>query len=176
VGSVTHYRWGQPQGQAAVLSYEGECTVGPTASAASSVPAGGSALASTLTKLGFAPAQIVQEIGWDADVDDDLRVALEDLTTTDLEDEDYADVADAVVVWFREGDDDLVDTLVDALTNLADGGFVVLLTPKAGRSDHVDPSEVEESAVTAGLHTAGAANVSPDWGAVRLVSPKGQRR
>ena len=38
------------------------------------------------------------------------------------------------------------------------------------------PSDIEESAVTAGLHTAGAANVSPEWGALRLVSPKGQRR
>jgi len=133
-------------------------------------------VASTLTKLGLSSGQVVQELGWDSDVDDALRLAIEDLTTTTLEDEDYADVADAVVVWFRDADDDLVDTLVDALTNLADGGFVVLLTPKAGRPDHVDPSEIEESAVTAGLHAAGAANVSADWGAVRLVSPRGQRR
>ncbi len=133
-------------------------------------------MASTLTKLGLSSGQVVQELGWDSDVDDALRLAIEDLTTTTLEDEDYADVADAVVVWFRDADDDLVDTLVDALTNLADGGFVVLLTPKAGRPDHVDPSEIEESAVTAGLHAAGAANVSADWGAVRLVSPRGQRR
>lgn len=133
-------------------------------------------MAATLTKLGLSSGQVVQELGWDSDVDDALRLAIEDLTTTTLEDEDYADVADAVVVWFRDADDDLVDTLVDALTNLADGGFVVLLTPKAGRPDHVDPSEIEESAVTAGLHAAGAANVSADWGAVRLVSPRGQRR
>lgn len=133
-------------------------------------------MAATLTKLGLSSGQVVQELGWDSDVDDALRLAIEDLTTTTLEDEDYADIADAVVVWFRDADDDLVDTLVDALTNLADGGFVVLLTPKAGRPDHVDPSEIEESAVTAGLHAAGAANVSADWGAVRLVSPRGQRR
>jgi hypothetical protein len=133
-------------------------------------------VAATLTKLGLSSGQVVQELGWDSDVDDALRLAIEDLTTTTLEDEDYADIADAVVVWFRDADDDLVDTLVDALTNLADGGFVVLLTPKAGRPDHVDPSEIEESAVTAGLHAAGAANVSADWGAVRLVSPRGQRR
>ncbi len=150
--------------------------MGPTASAASPGSSGGSALTSTLAKLGFGAKQVVQELGWDSDVDDELRFAIEDLTTVDLEDEDYADVADAVVVWFRDGDDDLVDSLVDALTNLADGGFVVLLTPKAGRPDHVDPSDIEESAKTAGLHTAGAANVSPEWGAVRLVSPKGQRR
>ena len=52
----------------------------------------------------------------------------------------------------------------------------MLLTPKAGRPEHVDASDIEEAAVTAGLHTAGSANVSPEWGAVRMVAPKGQRR
>jgi hypothetical protein len=118
----------------------------------------------------------VQEIGWDSDVDDELRFAIEDLIGTELEDEEYGDVADAVLVWFRQGDDDLVDTLVDALTNLADGGFVVLLTPKAGHPDHVDASEIEEAAVTAGLHTAGGASVGTEWSSVRLVAPRGQRR
>ncbi|MDQ2781005.1 MAG: DUF3052 domain-containing protein [Actinomycetota bacterium] len=129
-----------------------------------------------LAKLGFVARQVVQEIGYDSDVDDELRFAIEDLTTTELEDEDYSDVADAVLVWFRHDDGDLVDTLVDALTNLADDGFVVLLTPRAGQRDHVDPSEIEESATTAGLHSAGVANVSADWGVQRLVSPRGQRR
>ena len=145
--------------------------MGTTAHAASPGSAGGA-----LAKLGFGAGQVVQEVGWDSDVDDDLRFAIEELTTTELEDEDYGDVADAVLVWFREGDDDLVDTLVDALTNLADAGFVVLVTPKAGHADHVEASEIEEAAVTAGLHTAGGANVSPEWAAVRLVAPRGQRR
>jgi hypothetical protein len=145
--------------------------VGSTAHAASPGSTGGA-----LAKLGFGERQVVQELGWDSDVDDDLRVAIEDLTGTELEDEEYADVADAVLVWFRQGDGDLVDTLVDALTNLADAGFVVLLTPKAGHPDHVDASEIEEAAVTAGLHTAGGANASAEWGSVRLVAPRGQRR
>lgn len=150
-------------------------TVSSTPGAASPGPSVGTR-EGALAKLGFGATQVVQEIGYDSDVDDELRFAIEDLTTTELEDEDYGDVADAVLVWFREGDDDLVDTLVDALTNLADGGFLVLLTPRSGSSDHVDPSEIEESAKTAGLHTAGGANVSRDWAAQRLVSPKGQRR
>ncbi|MDQ2757828.1 MAG: DUF3052 domain-containing protein [Actinomycetota bacterium] len=129
-----------------------------------------------LRRLGFAAGQVVQEVGWDDDVDNDLRFAVEDVTTTDLEDEDYADVADAVLLWFRDGDGDLVDELVDCLTNLGDEGFVALLTPRAGRDGFVQASDIEESAVTAGLHTAGVANVSVAWSAVRLVSPKGQRR
>jgi hypothetical protein len=129
-----------------------------------------------LTKLGFTKGQVVQELGYDTDADDDLRFSIEDITTTDLEDEDYGDVPDAVLIWFREDDDDLVDTLVDALTTLAEGGFLVLCTPKAGRTGHVQASDIEEAAVTAGLHTAGSANVSPDWTATRLVSPRSQRR
>ncbi|GAA1894094.1 DUF3052 domain-containing protein [Lapillicoccus jejuensis] len=129
-----------------------------------------------LRRLGFAPGQVVQELGWDEDADNDLRYAVEDVVGSDLEDEDYGDVAEAVLLWFRDGDGDLVDTLVDCLTNLADEGFIVLLTPRADREGAVQASDVEESAVTAGLHTAGVANVSPDWLAVRLVSPKGARR
>ena len=89
---------------------------------------------SAAAKLGFTAGQVIQEFGYDDDVDDDLRFAIEDLTTTELEDEDYADVADAVMIWWRDDDGDLVDTVVDALTNLADHGFIVVLTPKAGRS------------------------------------------
>ena len=87
---------------------------------------------SAVTKLGFAPGQVVQEIGYDHDVDDELRIAIEDVIGSELEDEDYGDVADAVLLWWREDDGDLVDALVDALTNLADRGFIVLLTPKVG--------------------------------------------
>lgn len=133
--------------------------------------------AAALARLGFVGGQAVQEIGYDDDVDGELRFAIEDTTGHDLEDEDYADVADAVLIWFRaQDDDDLVDTLVDALTNLVDRGFLVLCTPKAGRPGHVQASEIEEAAVTAGLHTSGSANVSAEWGATRLVSPRTQRR
>ena len=97
----------------------------------------------------------MQELGYDEDVDDDFRLAIEDLVGSELEEEDFDGVADAVVLWWREGDGDLIDDLVDALTNLADRGFVVLLSPKAGRENHVDASDIEEAAVTAGLHAAG---------------------
>ncbi|MEP6651685.1 MAG: DUF3052 family protein, partial [Lapillicoccus sp.] len=70
--------------------------MGSTAHAASPGSAGGA-----LAKLGFGERQVVQEIGWDSDVDDELRFAIEDLTGSELEDEDYGDVADAVLVWFR---------------------------------------------------------------------------
>ena len=85
---------------------------------------------SAVTKLGFTAGLVVQEVGYDSDVDDDLRIAIEDVIGSELEDEDYGNVADAVTLWWREDDGDLTDALVDALTNLADRGFIVLLSPK----------------------------------------------
>jgi len=127
-------------------------------------------------RLGFAAGQVIQEFGYDTDVDDDLRFAIEDLTGTELEDEDYADVADAVLIWWREDDGDLVDAVVDALTNLAEGAFIVVLAPKAGRPGHVQASDIEEAATTAGLHTSGSVNACDDWTGTRLVAPKSVRR
>ena len=95
---------------------------------------------SAVTKLGFAPGQVVQEIGYDHDVDDELRIAIEDVIGSELEDEDYGNVADAVTLWWREDDGDLTDALVDALTNLADRGFIVLLSPKVGRLGTSSPA------------------------------------
>ena len=52
---------------------------------------------------------MIQEFGYDSDVDDEFRFAVEDHTGTELEDEDYTGGADAVLLWWREGDGDLVD-------------------------------------------------------------------
>ena len=95
---------------------------------------------------------------------------------SELEDEDYGDVADAVILWWREDDGDLIDALVDALTNLAEGGFIVLLTPKSGRDGHVDAADIQEAALTAGLHASGGTNAVRDWTGSRLVAPKSARR
>ncbi|WP_336922389.1 DUF3052 domain-containing protein [Aquipuribacter sp. SD81] len=126
-------------------------------------------------RLGVTAGQVVQEYGWDDDVDEDLRAAVEQATGEPIEDEDSIEVADVVLVWYRDGDGDLVDTLVDALTNLGDGGVVWLFTPKAGRPDHVEPGDIEESAPTAGLHATSSISASPDWSGTRLASPKGRR-
>lgn len=128
------------------------------------------------SRMGFVAGQTVQELGWDEDCDDDLRAALEDITGTALVDEDYDDVVDAVLLWWRDGDGDLVDTLVDALTTLADGGVIWLLTPKAGRAGHVEPSDIGEAAPTAGLSATTSVAAAPDWSGTRLVAPRSSRR
>ena len=119
---------------------------------------------------------MVQELGYDDDCDEDLRSAIEDLTGNDLVDEDYDDVVDVVVLWWREDDGDLVDALVDALTSLSSGGVIWLLTPKVGRSGHVEPSDIGEAAPTAGLSSTRSLSAAGEWAGTRLVGPKISRR
>ncbi|WP_116113794.1 DUF3052 domain-containing protein [Austwickia chelonae] len=132
--------------------------------------------ASAVAKLGFAPKQVVLELGYDDDVDDELRDQIEDVLGVPLEDEDYGDVVDAVLLWWRDDDGDLTDALVDALTTLEDEGFITLLTPKVGLPGEVDASDVAEAASTAGLQAAASLNLTQHWSATRLVTPKSGRR
>lgn len=136
--------------------------------------AGGKAL-SAAEKLGLDQRMVVQELGWDDDVDDDLRVTIEDAIDGELI-EEAMEAVDAVLLWWRDDDGDLVDGIVDALTDLSDTGVVWLLTPKVGRGGHVDPADISEAATTAGLSQTTTASVSQDWAATRLVRPKGSRR
>jgi DUF3052 family protein len=123
-------------------------------------------------RLGFKPGQVVQEIGYDDDCDEELRSSVETVTGSELVDEDYEDVVDVVMLWWRDEDGDLVDGLVEARTALADGGHIWLLTPKAGRDGHVEPSDIGESAPTAGLSQTSSISAAQDWSGTRLVAPK----
>jgi hypothetical protein len=127
-------------------------------------------------KLGFSSGQVVQEIGYDDDCDDDLRREIEEVVGGALVDETYDDVVDAVVLWWRDGDGDLVDALVDALASLADGGTIWLLTPKSGREGHVEPSDITEAAPTAGLSQTSSVSAGRDWSGARLVAPRNARK
>ncbi len=129
-----------------------------------------------VSRLGLQQGNVVQEFGWDDDVDESVRVAVEAAIAAEMVDEDSDEVADAVLLWWREEDGDLVDALVDALGNLADRGAVLLLTPKAGRASHVEPSEIVEAALAAGLHGTSTSPVGADWSATRLVAPRSNRR
>ncbi|MFP5416086.1 MAG: DUF3052 domain-containing protein [Actinomycetes bacterium] len=125
--------------------------------------------------LGLTPGQVVQELGWDADVDEDLREAVMDAIDADLV-EDPIEAVDSVMVWWRSEDGDVADGLMDALRDLSNSGHVWLLTPKVGRDGYVDPADIAEGAVTAGLTLANPASVSRDWQAQKLVRPRSVRR
>jgi hypothetical protein len=136
--------------------------------------AGGEAAAATgpAARMGFKKGMVVQELGWDSDTDDDLRIAIEDAIDSDMVDGDYGNVVDAVVLWWRDEDGDLVDGLVDSLTDLVGGGAIWLLTPKIGRPNSVDAADIAEAAPIAGLSQTTTDSVSTDWVGTRLVAPK----
>ena len=123
-------------------------------------------------KLGVEPGMVVQELGWDNDVDEAVRDAVEEKAGDDLLDEDADDVVDLVLLWWRDGDGDLVDALISAIGSLADNGVIWVFTPKTGRRGHVEPSEIAEAAPTAGLSQTSNISVSEDWVGSRLVAPK----
>ncbi len=125
---------------------------------------------SLAARLGFGPGQVVQEYGWGDDVDDDLRVDLEEIVGGELVDEDFDDVTDGVIIWWREDDGDLTDMLVDAQTVLDDGGLMWVLTRKPGRDGHVGHDEIQEAATTAGLHATSTFAVAADWSATKLAN------
>ena len=105
----------------------------------------------------------------------DLRDAIIEVSGGEMVDEDTDEVADVVILWWREDDGDLFDALTDAITSLADEGVVWLLVPKSGRPGHVEPGDVTEVAPTAGLQQTSSISAAKDWSGIRLVTPKAAR-
>ena len=136
------------------------------------VAAGDAGKVGVAEKLGIEPGIVVQEIGWDEDVDDDVRAAIEEKIGSDLLDEDAQEVVDVVLLWWREDDGDLADTLLDVRGPLSETGIIWVLTPKTGRDGHVEPSEIAEAVSTAGWSQTSNISVGEDWMGSRLVSPK----
>jgi hypothetical protein len=126
--------------------------------------------------MGFEPGELVLEIGRGSDSDDGLRSAISSIVGSPLIEESTTEVVDAVIIWWREDDGDLEDELVDALTYLTETGPVWLLTPKAGRDGHVEPSDIQSAAPNAGLSQTSTMSVAPDWNATRLVARKSVKR
>ncbi|HVE97932.1 MAG TPA: DUF3052 domain-containing protein [Mycobacteriales bacterium] len=126
-------------------------------------------------RLGITAGMVVLEVGHDTDVDESLRSVVQERIGGDFTDDDSDDVVDAVLLWFREEDGDLVDVLMDARTRLDAAGSIWVLTPKAGRDGHVEPSDIIDAAPTAGLSQTSTVPAGQDWTASRLVVPKGQR-
>ncbi|MFB6531774.1 DUF3052 domain-containing protein [Streptomyces sp. NPDC056399] len=120
-------------------------------------------------RLGIGQGMVVQEFGFDDDVDMELRTAVERAIGSSLVD-DHEGVTDVALLWFREDDGDLVDTLVDTLGPLSPSGTIWLLTPKSGRHGYIEPSDIAEAAPTAGLAATASLSAAPDWAGTRLVT------
>lgn len=123
--------------------------------------------------LGFAPGQLVQEFYVDDDADEEIRAQVEKETGEHLVDPEYGDVVDGAIVWWRADDaeeEDLADLLVDAMSNLDDGGLIWVFIPKPGRPGALPVADVEDAAKTAGLHSTSAASIGADWAGIRLTA------
>ncbi len=132
--------------------------------------------AAAAARLGLTADSVVAEFGYDDDVDFDLRDAIEEQTHNELLDEDTDEVVDAVLLWWRDGDGDLTDALVDAVTPLASSGSIWVLTPKTAHAGFVEPSDVAEAAQIAGLSSTSSFAAGPAWTVTRLVRPKSETR
>ena len=130
--------------------------------------------AAIAARLGVVSGQVVQELGWDEDVDEQLRSAVAAISG-ELVDADFEDVVDLVLFWFRDGDDDLVEALMDAIHPLTDQGVIWLLTPKSGRDGFVEPEDITEAAPSAGLQATSTINAGANWQGTRLVAPRVKR-
>ncbi|WP_336203964.1 DUF3052 domain-containing protein [Nonomuraea sp. LPB2021202275-12-8] len=122
-------------------------------------------------KLGIEPGMVIQRQGRGKDVDDGVRAAVEERIGGDLLDESADVIVDVVLLRWRAGDGDLVDTLMDAMGTLAEYGAIWVLTPEAGRDGHVEPSDVAEAVPTAGLVQTSSVSLGDDWLATRLTLP-----
>jgi len=125
--------------------------------------------------LGLTPGLVVQELGWDEDVDADLRDDIMDSIDAEMVD-DPLEAVDVVVLWWRDEDGDVADGLVDSMTDLSSTGCIWLLTPKVGRPGFITAASLAEGVTVAGLTLTTTASVAADWQATKVLRPKGTRR
>ena len=125
--------------------------------------------------MGFAQGELILEIGYGPDCDDDLRAEIKKIVATDFHENSTNEVVDAVLLWFRDGDGDLVDEIMDAATYLSETGPIWVLTPKVGRDGHVEPSDIQDAAPTAGLSVTSTFPIGANWGTTRLVARKSKK-
>ncbi len=126
--------------------------------------------------MGLAKDDLVLEVGHDSDCDSTLRDQIMAITGTTFLEGSTSEVVDAVIIWWREGDGDLVDELMDGLTYLSETGPIWVMTPKAGRAGHVEPSDIQDAAPIAGLSVTSTIALAKDWTATRLVARKAGKR
>ena len=126
--------------------------------------------------MGFKEGDLILEVGRTSGCDENLRQQINAITSSQFVDNQSQQVVDGVIIWWRDGDGDLVDELMDALTYLSQTGPIWVLTPKVGRVGHVEPSDIQDAAPTAGLSQTSSFSIAPDWSATRLVARKVGKR
>ena len=133
----------------------------------------------TMSSLGFASGSLIQEFGYDDDVDEAVRAQIEEETGQELVDEDYRDIVDGAVAWWRDEDgdvDDLADLFLDMKANLeSDVSPCWVLVPGTRSPGYVTADVIKDAAETAGLMATTSVAVGAAWMGVKLTA-KGPRR
>ena len=132
-----------------------------------------------MSSLGFASGSVIQEFGYDDDVDEAVRAQIEEETGQELVDEDYRDIGDGAVAWWRDEDgdvDDLADLFLDMKANLeSDVSPCWVLVPGTRSPGYVTADVIKDAAETAGLMATTSVAVGAAWMGVKLTA-KGPRR
>ena len=132
-----------------------------------------------MSSLGFASGSVIQEFGYDDDVDEAVRAQIEEETGQELVDEDYRDIVDGAVAWWRDEDgdvDDLADLFLDMKANLeSDVSPCWVLVPGTRSPGYVTADVIKDAAETAGLIATTSVAVGAAWMGVKLTA-KGPRR
>ena len=132
-----------------------------------------------MSSLGFASGSVIQEFGYDDDVDEAVRAQIEEETGQELVDEDYRDIVDGAVAWWRDEDgdvDDLADLFLDMKANLeSDVSPCWVLVPGTRSPGYVTADVIKDAAETAGLMATTSVAVGTAWMGVKLTA-KGPRR
>ena len=133
----------------------------------------------TMSSLGFASGSVIQEFGYDDDVDEAVRAQIEEETGQELVDEDYRDIVDGAVARWRDEDgdvDDLADLFLDMKANLeSDVSPCWVLVPGTRSPGYVTADVIKDAAETAGLMATTSVAVGAAWMGVKLTA-KGPRR
>lgn len=127
-------------------------------------------------RMGIVSGHLILESGYGSDCDQSIRNSIIKISGNDLLSGEIHEVVDSVILWWREDDGDLIDELVDALTYLVENGSLWLLTPKAGREGHVEPSDIQDAAPIAGLSVTSSFPVASDWTATKLLARKSTKK
>ena len=118
--------------------------------------------------MGIEKGHLILEVGHGSDCDEDIRSAIVKVSGNEMLSGKINEVVDAVIIWWREEDGDLIDELVDGLTYLVEGGPIWLMTPKVGRTGHVEPSDIQDAAPTAGLSVTSTFPIGTNWGTTQI--------
>lgn len=121
-------------------------------------------------RLGFRTGQVVMEIGYHNDVDQMLREDIERVTGRSMVDEEHRGWVDVVLLWHRQDDGDLADTLAEAVPSLTEKCHVLILTPEPGREGHVARHAIAEALSATTL--VKDPTVVDGWTVLRLVDPR----